>query len=199
MAAKKKKTKSKSSPSKDQRSLYVVLGLVLIVVVLFAVKGMQHRTTSAPVITAQKAFDFANATVTLNDQKITFVDGKYSKNDPEMGMHSASIGMKALDSKGDRAAAIIVDSPGGSGTFYYLVGSIMVDGTEKYSTPVSLGDRIKVESVTVADPEEHDKGEITVVYLDRGPEDAMAIEPTIKKTVTYSFEDNGELLQVLNF
>lgn len=198
MAAKKKK-KVQSPPPKNQQARHLVLGLIVIVVVLFAVKGVQHRTTSAPVITAQKTFDFDNATVTLNDQKITFVDGKYSKNDPEMGMHTARINMRTLDSKGDRAAAIIVDSPGGSGTFYYLVGSVMVDGMEKYATPVSLGDRIKVESVTVTDAGEHDNGEITVVYLDRGPEDAMAVEPTIKKTVRYSFEDNGELLQVLQF
>jgi hypothetical protein len=195
MAAKKKKVKA-SSP-KNQKPLHLVLGLILIIVVLFAVKGMQHSTTSVPVMTAEKTFDFANATLTLNDQKIGFVNGTFSVNDPATGEHSARIGTRTLDSKGDKAAAIILDSPGGSGAFYYLVGSTLVDGKEKYSKPVLLGDRIKIESVTVTDPQEHDNGEITVEYLDRGPQDAMVVAPTVKMTAKYSFEDNGELIQVL--
>lgn len=140
-----------------------------------------------------KPFDFVNKSIQIDDTTLAFKDGQYAD-----ASHSATIEKKATSPDGMHSAALVIDQPGGSGTFYYLVGAIMKDGTEMYSSPVLLGDRIEFQTAEVADPGENDNGEITVTYLDRTPRQPMSATPTIEITKRYSFEDNGELIEVLN-
>lgn len=105
---------------------------------------------------------------------------------------------KAVNLAENRAAAILVDSPGGSGTFYYLVGGMIENGKEVYSQPVSIGDRVKIESVTVENPGTENNGIITVEYLTRPENAPMSDEPTVLVTEKYAFEDDGNLIEILN-
>ena len=47
------------------------------------------------------------------------------------------------------AAVILVSDPGGSGTFYDLAAVINREGKAKYAAGVFLGDRVKVEEVSI--------------------------------------------------
>ena len=79
-----------------------------------------------------------------------------------------------LDGDGeDDAAAITIENPGGSGSFRYVHALPWADGSLTDAGAVFLGDRIRVEGVSIHD------GVIVVAMLDR-PEDASFAEaPTL--------------------
>ena len=79
-----------------------------------------------------------------------------------------------LDGDGeDDAAAITIEEPGGSGSFRYVHALPWADGALTDAGAVFLGDRIRVEGVSIHD------GVIVVAMLDR-PEDASFSEaPTL--------------------
>jgi hypothetical protein len=80
-------------------------------------------------------------------------------------------------------AVILMNEPGGSGTFYYV--SALVGQTA--TNAVLLGDRIKPKSLEIKN------GKIHVNYLDRKLEDAMSEEPTIEVTKIFTVKD-GKLV-----
>lgn len=68
------------------------------------------------------------------------------------------------------------ESPGGSGTFYYVTSSI------KDSKPYFIDDRITPKTIV-------QEGDVYVVsYLDRGLNDSFADQPTINKTISLKFD-----------
>lgn len=77
-------------------------------------------------------------------------------------------GQGALD-----AVAITVEDPGGSGTFRYLHALINDDGDLRDAGVAFLGDRIRIEGVSVH------AGLITVAMLDRRPDEPYAAPPTV--------------------
>lgn len=194
--------KKKSAPAKSGRSInrppllyWSLLSLVVIGVTAFYIYQNyfdQSSATSNQVSQQKVPFDFGNQTIMLDDTALKFKDGSFTNNG-----HQSTITHRTLNPTGDMAAAILVDNPGGSGTFYYLVSSMLINGQEVISQPVLLGDRVQIKSVSVANPSDKTNGEITVVYLDRPTNAPMVAEPTITKIVKYAFADGGELVPVL--
>ena len=79
------------------------------------------------------------------------------------------------------SALILVHSPGGSGTFYYVgVAGRLSDGYVG-SNAVLLGDRLVVKSVSLRN------GLVIVEYLERAPEAPMAAAPTIPSTMVLRY------------
>lgn len=181
------------------RTLWSVLAVVLaiFVVSLITTNYTDQTTSPIPAPFMQPAWlDFNNESYKLDGVKVSFIHGKFVPDD--RAGHTALLQNQSLSPSGTRGAAILIDNPGGSGFFYYLVGASLKNGKQITSDPVSLGDRIKIVSVKIEDPKEYDNGEIIVTYLDRTQNAPMASDPTIQKVVKYSFEDNGNLLQALN-
>lgn len=81
------------------------------------------------------------------------------------------------------AAAILVSDPGGSGTFRDLAVVINQNGTYKNVATEFLGDRIKVNSISIK------SGEIVIEMLKQGPGDPM-FRPTLNVIQTYVLEGN---------
>lgn len=171
-------------------SFHLLCFVVLLAVILLLLKYCIHQRRMAtpgsmpkPVAYQQQqmSFDFTKQEFTLDGTEIT-----------------GSITNRNVSPDGTTAAAILVNSSQGSGTFYYLVGAMMKDGKEVYSTPVLLGDRVKIVYVTPDNPGTEDNGLITVQYLDRAKNAPMVTEPTIKMVKKFAFEDNGNLIGVLH-
>ena len=79
-----------------------------------------------------------------------------------------------LDGQGELdAAAITVEEPGGSGTFFYLHALIKDDDDLRDAGVAFLGDRIRIEGVSVH------AGVITVATLDRRPDEPFAATPSV--------------------
>ena len=92
-----------------------------------------------------------------------------------------------LDGQGELdAAAITVEEPGGSGTFFYLHALIKDDDDLRDAGVAFLGDRIRIEGVSVHD------GVITVAMLDRKPDEPFAAPPSVP--VIRQFRLQGEEL-----
>ncbi|MDE2696377.1 MAG: Gmad2 immunoglobulin-like domain-containing protein [Chloroflexota bacterium] len=92
---------------------------------------------------------------------------------------------------GADAAAITVEDPGGSGTFYYLHALVNEEEALHDADTAFLGDRIRVEGVSIHD------GVITVAMLDRPPDAPFAEAPSVP--VIRTFRLAGESLEELEF
>ena len=82
---------------------------------------------------------------------------------------------------GDDAAVILVDMPGGSGTFYYLAALTRREVGWESPTAVFLGDRIRIDSLSI----ESDDGVIEVTFRTRADGVPMAGQPTVVQTRRY--------------
>jgi uncharacterized membrane protein len=179
MASQKKKSSLKV--------LWWIVGIVIVLIVLVLFfnphSKINRQMNSAPYASE---FDFDNQTVMVGDKAIAFTDGVYKSPD---GGHVAQMINRYANQSQTREAAILVDQPGGSGVFFYLVGATKKDGMVSYATPILLGDRVKVESVMV------DDNSVTVTYLDHPADEPLSDEPTETKTMTYTFQSDGTLSQ----
>jgi hypothetical protein len=83
----------------------------------------------------------------------------------------------------DDAAVLLVESSGGSGSFVYLAAVLNQEGTPENADTLLLGDRVQVQSLTIAD------GQISVTMLTHGPDDPMCC-PTQEVQQTYELQEN---------
>jgi heat shock protein HslJ len=118
------------------------------------------------------------------------VDGVYSEPvAPDSAIElSISLGEDlAFDRARQRAAAILIASPGGSGTFYELA-LVEADGAPRHVASATLGDRVLIESLSF------DGDEIVVEMVTQGPEDPMCC-PTQRVRVRYALQE-GRLVEI---
>lgn len=179
--------------------MIVLLSLDTILLVRQTASPVQTLPPMHPVQIVKPAmqFDFNNQKIMVNDQELDFVNGTYKSTDI-YNAHTATITDEVTNEAGNRAAAILTDNPGGSGTFYYLVGAMIKNNQQIYSKPILLGDRIKILSVQVYNPLSEDNGLIAVQYLTRAYGEPMSSEPTVQSIIRYAFQDDGNLINVLH-
>lgn len=95
-----------------------------------------------------------------------------------------------LDGRGgEDAAAIIIEEPGGSGTFYFVHALTAGEDGLRDAGVALLGDRIRVQGVSIHD------GVITVALLDRAPDQGMSLEPTVAVIRRFALE-GGALVEL---
>ena len=71
------------------------------------------------------------------------------------------------------AALLLVYQPGGSGTFYYVVAALNVNGGFRGTNAVLLGDRIAPQTIEIRN------GVVIANYADRRLEESMAVLPSV--------------------
>ena len=90
-------------------------------------------------------------------------------------------GAKGIVDGRETAAAVLISSGGGSGTFYDLVLLIWGQDGWKQTDTTPLGDRVKVHSVTLSGRE------VIVDLTEQGPDDPMCC-PTLRRTKRYEVQ-----------
>jgi len=85
----------------------------------------------------------------------------------------------------DDAAVVLVANAGGSGTFYHVVAVLNEGGTPRPLAAASLGDRVKVENVSIM------SGATVIQMVTHGPQDPLCC-PT--QQATRSFRLQGDSL-----
>ena len=178
---------------------------VIILVIIILVGGFLfytqsdkfHTKTDTDTTTSNDKGDFhpdpSNATFIFDDGAVTLSGGR---KEVEVAPGSAfmeefvlqdkfAYGDVNADGKED-TALLLVRYGAGSGTFIYT--AVFVSGPVNYkgSNAMFIGDRISPQSISV------ESGVVTVKYLDRGPDEAFAAEPTIQTTKQFVYK-NGEL------
>jgi hypothetical protein len=95
-----------------------------------------------------------------------------------------------LEGDGDEdVVLILVHSPGGSGTFYYIAASINENGRYRGTDAVFLGDRISPRQIGIRN------GVVVVDYADRRPDEPMAAQPSVSKSKVLILRD-GRLAEI---
>jgi len=128
----------------------------------------------------------------IDDMKVDLVDGK---SDVEAAPGSATRITTAVlgeavegDLNGDGrpdAVVILVQNPGGSGTFYYVAAAVNDNGRYEGSPAVFLGDRIEPVGVVV------ESNTIRVTFRDRRPDEPMSAAPSVEKSIHLAWADGG--------
>lgn len=128
-------------------------------------------------------------TVRIDGQEFTLVDG-VARNEAAPGS-AAQNGLRVVgdpvpgDLTGDgRAddALLIVNDPGGSGTFYYAVVAVEDDGRYRATNVVPLGDRIVPQRIEFTD------GRFVYEYLSRRPGEPLSVTPTVPTSTAVEYD-----------
>lgn len=135
-----------------------------------------------------------NARITVPDTDVTIslVDGRASYGTTLDGGDVTLIkiiGGERFSSAVTHLYADIAVQSGGTGVFHY-VGLFEVNGEKvTYLSSHFIGDRVSVSSARVVPKDTHTYS-LTVAYLDRKEDDAMAEEPTVAKEVNIEVKNN---------
>jgi len=89
---------------------------------------------------------------------------------------------------GEDAAVILVSDPGGSGTFYDLAAVINSNGKAKHTDSVFLGDRVKVEDISIR------TGQIVVTIVTHQRTDPLYC-PSLEVEQKYALQGNALVRQ----
>ncbi|HEU5287044.1 MAG TPA: hypothetical protein VFV20_01450, partial [Candidatus Limnocylindria bacterium] len=169
----------------------MAIGAVALAAVFATGCGQTGGAASGGAVTAA-APDPANATFTIEKDTITLTNGRSER---PSAPGSSSSAMTTLDQRtsgdvdGDGRAdsvVILVNQPGGSGTFYYVGVLLNASGGTSATPALLLGDRVKVNDVRI------DGKTIVVELLDRAPGQPMIASPSVSVTKRFSV-DGGAL------
>jgi hypothetical protein len=199
-----------STHQKGSTSLIIIV-IVLLVLALgfmyFAGFNPLNQNQTKPVISnaAPITIDqLTNATipdfigVTADNSTITFVNGKYagapvqdSGTGYEVDLNSVSTSYASGDLNADGSSDLVVTmvmNGGGTGSFTYLVAFANNNGTPKFVDGESLGDRIKVNQISI------NNGIISADIITQGPGEPMCCG-TLREVVKYKLSE-GKLVEI---
>lgn len=174
--------------------------LVVLPLLLLAALLASCEEDADGVIAPPTGEDLANATLlteNTDDGAATLEDGEFRApvapgSASELVIRLGRWSTGDLDgSGGTDVVAITVEDPGGSGAFYYLHALVNEEGVLHDADTAFLGDRIRVEGVSVHD------GVITVAMLDRPPGAPYAEAPSVP--VIRTFRLAGGSLEELEY
>jgi len=151
------------------------------------------QTSGAASGGAVAAPDPSNATFRIEKDSVTLANGR-SERPAAPGSASAAVTTlgdqrASGDVDGDGRAdtvVILVNQPGGSGTFYYVAALLNTSAAVSATPAVMLGDRIKISSLRI------DGKTIVVELLDRASGQPLSASPSVAVTKRFVI-DGGAL------
>jgi heat shock protein HslJ len=161
-------------------SIFLILILAGIVTGVYDVLFKSEKTS----ITIISKNDPLNMVYTINGEDFTLFNGKAEN---EMAPGSATKNELSvfgepvygdLNNDGvNDAAVLLVNNPGGSGTFYYAVLAINFNGVYKATNALLLGDRIAPQTVEIQD------GRAVYNYAERKAGEDFSVPPSMGKSL----------------
>jgi hypothetical protein len=178
--------------------LIIVSALIVVGVFYFITKDgdTNKKFEEDDTKTELEISNLLNATYIINGQKIKLTDGRAEKEaapGSATKVSTATFGDAIygdLDGDGDQDAALmLVQDPGGSGTFYYVAVTLNNDGQHQGTNAILLGDRVAPQNIAI-------EGNIVIAnYADRRADDAMSARPSIGVS-KYLRLDDGRLVDM---
>ena len=178
-----------------KKPLLVAGGILLAAIVLVVLAGVIrfNFTNGGDIVPGANGPEYPaevkNLVVTIGDEKFALANGVAEK---EAAPGSATkntvrvVGEPVMgdgDGDGDLdAALLILNDPGGSGTFYYAVLAIRDAGSYHATNALALGDRIAPQTVAFAG------GRFVYNFAERKPGESMAVRPSVEKSVWIRFD-----------
>ena len=179
------------------KKLRIILMVTMLIgsVLLFSACAQEKSDSKAEVVAGA-----LNSSYMLGKESITLVNGVFEKKaapgsaavDKTQVREQPVIGDLNAEGKED-AVVCLINSSGGSGTFYYIAAAIKDATTKNYNgtNAVLLGDRIQLSKISIVD------NIITVVYNTRKPNEAMTAAPSIAVSKKFKVE-NGMLKEIVS-
>jgi len=175
----------------------IVFAVVIVGVIIgyFVIRDSYSTDkTGTPVISENGVFhpDPSNATFTFDDEAITLSAGRNERSiapgsalvEETILLDKFAYGDINADGKED-TVLFLARYGAGSGTFIYLAAFVSGPVTYRGSKATFIGDRISPQSISIS------RGIVTVEYLDRGPDEALVAEPTVRVSKQFVYK-NGE-------
>ena len=173
----------------------IVIGAIAL---LYAMRdNTSVNKTSEPTVDDDSNFrpDPSNATFVIDNESITLSRGRNEREitpgstltEETVLLDKFAYGDLNSDGKVD-TAILLARYGGGSGTFIYVAVFVSGPVTYRGSQAIFIGDRIAPQSISI------NGGIVTVEYLDRGPDEAFAAEPTIPTSKQFIYK-NGEFVE----
>lgn len=139
------------------------------------------------------------ATYIINGESFTLVDGFAEKETAPGSVTTNKVSVFGepafgdIDGDGDEdAVLILVNEPGGSGTFYYAVIAINIDGQYQGTDGILLGDRIAPQNYRVYNR----RAEVNYVVRQAGED--FSVQPSVGKTLHLQFDpETQRLIEVM--
>lgn len=168
--------------------MIAVLVAAIVAIGIFFVA--QHKAVAPTVSTATVPVDPQNATYIIDGQSVALVNGKAQVSAAPGSAEQVTtsifgepaVGDLNGDGKAD-AAVILVQAPGGSGTFYYVAVALDVASGTEGTNAIFLGDRIAPQNISIAN------GKILVDYADRNPGEPMSTPPSRGVSAYFIYKD----------
>ncbi|MEX2013457.1 MAG: hypothetical protein WD897_00885 [Parcubacteria group bacterium] len=175
------------------RTIIIILTVLAVVIFFFITRSPSPvDKIETPAFGENGVFrpDPSNATFIFDDGPITLSAGRNERKPTSGSALAEETVLLDKFAYGDINADVKEDTVlflarygSGSGTFIYLAAFISGPITYRGSKAVFIGDRIAPQSISI-------NGEIvTAKYLDRGSDDAFAVEPTVPTTKQFIYRD----------
>jgi hypothetical protein len=151
-------------PSRRTHKAFWGIGVLLVVVGFLVLTGMIKDKSDSPANYKDVAFSISGKPYTLADTSVKYFGNEVRKD---------------LDGDGEEDVAYLVThQPGGSGTFYYLVGALKRGKGYVGTQAVLIGDRVAPQST-----ESGEGRQVIVNYVDRKPTEPMTAQPSVGKSL----------------
>lgn len=169
--------------------------LIVFIIGLLGVAGIIYfysqskSLPSAPVPEVEMAkVDPQNTIYTIEGRQIKIVNGEGSSGGAATSEDYYDAVLEKINQTGDidddgtpENLVVISYNSGGTGVFSYLG---LVKASLKSMPTIFIGDRVIIQTISV------EQGIITVNYLDRKEDEAMAAMPTVPKVLKAKFSNN---------
>lgn len=166
--------------------------MVILVVIYFLVRGDSVRKNGVPVLNedGEVRRDPSNATFTVDGEKVTLSGGQVEvkvvsgRASTEKTILLDKFAYADINGDGKEDTLLLLARyGGGSGTFIYLAGFVSGPVTQRGTEAIFIGDRITPQSISV-------NGQtVTVNYLDRESDEALAAEPTVPTSKQFIYRN----------
>ena len=172
------------------KKLFVIVIILGTIGLLYYMRENSNDSpATATVETDDRTFrpNASSATFTFDEGTVTLSQGHFeNKDDFEETtlLPETAYGDLNNDGKND-SVVLLARSGGGSGVFIYAAVYISGPINYKGTNALFLGDRIAPEDISIAN------GVVTISYLDRREDEALAAEPTIEVSKQFVYK-NGE-------
>jgi hypothetical protein len=180
----------------NKKTLLIVLAVLIVGFGAYALWGRQYQP--AVPITTPAHFDPLNATYVVEGQPVALINGKAATRAAPGSVTQVTtmtFGEPVIgDLNGDGApdaAVMLVQNPGGSGTFYYVAAAINTDNGAQGTNAILLGDRVAPQNIEIRN------GQILANYADRAPGEPMTAPPSVGVTKYLIY--NGSILVAVPF
>jgi len=128
-----------------------------------------------------------NATYEIEGQSVTLIDGRNEEPVPNSStvvtteVWGEPTTTTIEGDSADFAAVVLLQQPGGSGSFYYIAACVdNADGTCTGTNAILIGDRVAIQNVLIQDDET-----IIVNYATQAPGDPLSAPSSVGQTGTY--------------